>query len=129
MVISSKVIETEKDYLKETITEIEGQLKELGKEINVKEEQLTEFKKFLWESKGSVDKVEMQTGLMSSELEANFMLMKMEYYKKLFRIQDNPYFGRIDFIEDDEERKVPLFLQMTHLDYYYYFYLSCSYQL
>lgn len=122
MVISSKVIETEKDYLKETITEIEGQLKELGKEINVKEEQLTEFKKFLWESKGSVDKVEMQTGLMSSELEANFMLMKMEYYKKLFRIQDNPYFGRIDFIEDDEERKV--YIGLTHvskgLDYFVY---------
>lgn len=114
MALSEKDMKLEKTYLRNTSKEISNQLDVLGKEIHVKEEELTEFKKILWEDKGSIDSVEMQTGLMASELEASFMLMKMEYYKKLLKVQYSPYFGRVDFKENGEEEK-PIYIGLTNV--------------
>lgn len=114
MTLSEKDIKLEKTYLRNTSEEISNQLDVLGKEIHVKEEELTEFKKILWEDKGSIDSVEMQTGMMASELEASFMLMKMEYYKKLLKVQYSPYFGRVDFKENGEEEK-PIYIGLTNV--------------
>ena len=114
MALSEKDIKLEKTYLRNTSKEISNQLDVLGKEIHVKEEELTEFKKILWEDKGSIDSVEMQTGMMASELEASFMLMKMEYYKKLLKVQYSPYFGRVDFKENGEEEK-PIYIGLTNV--------------
>lgn len=115
MALSEKEVSWEEDYLRLASKEISSKLDILGKEIHVKDEEITEFKRLLWEEKGSVDSVEMRTSLMASEMEANFMLMKMEYYKKLLKIQYAPYFGRVDFKEDNEEvRKV--YIGLTNLD-------------
>lgn len=114
MALSEKDLKQEKTYLRNTSKEISNQLDVLGKEIHVKEEELTEFKKVLWEDKGSIDSVEMRTGLMSSEMEANFMLMKMEYYKKLLKVQYAPYFGRIDFKEEGEEVR-PVYIGLANV--------------
>lgn len=114
MALTEKELKEERGYLRNTSKEISNQLDVLGKEIHVKEEELTQFKKILWEDKGSIDSVEMQTGLMSSELEASFMLMKMEYYKKLLKIKYSPYFGRVDFKEENEEVK-PIYIGLTNV--------------
>lgn len=115
MALSEKEISWEENYLRFASEEISSKLDILGKEIHVKDEEITEFKRLLWEEKGSVDSVEMKTSLMASEMEANFMLMKMEYYKKLLKIQYAPYFGRVDFKEEnDEVRKV--YIGLTNLD-------------
>lgn len=113
--LTSKELKLEEKYLENASFEISNQLDDLGKEIKVKDEQITEFKKFLWEEKGSVDSVEMTTSLMASEMEAGFMLMKMEYYKKLLKIQYSPYFGRVDFKEDDEDEKKKIYIGLTNV--------------
>ena len=107
-------IEAKKEnvYLKNVIDEIRTQSSELGKEISVKQEDEVEFKRLLWEEKGSVDSVEMKTSLMASEMEARFILMKMEYYKKLLKIENNPYFGRIDFKSGGRDNKI--YIGITH---------------
>ena len=115
MALTEKELKEERGYLRNASKEISSQLDILGKEIHVKEEELTQFKKILWEDKGSIDSVEMQTGLMSSELEASFMLMKMEYYKKLLKIKYSPYFGRVDFKEENEEVK-PIYIGLTNVE-------------
>lgn len=115
MALTEKELKEENSYLRNTSKEISNQIDVLGKEIHVKESKLTEFRKVLWEDKGSIDKVEMQTGLMSSELEAGFMLMKMEYYKKLLKVQYSPYFGRVDFKEDGEDVK-KVYIGLTNIE-------------
>lgn len=113
--LSEKEMKQENNYLRITSKEISNQIDVLGKEIHVKESELLEFKKVLWEDKGSIDKVEMQTSLMSSEFEAGFMLMKMEYYKKLLKIQYSPYFGRVDFKEDGYDTK-QIYIGLTNVE-------------
>lgn len=115
MALTEKELKEEKCYLEKTSKEISNQIDILGKEIHVKESKLMEFKKVLWNDKGSIDKVEMQTSLMSSELEASFMLMKMEYYKKLLKLKYSPYFGRVDFIEDGEDVK-EIYIGLTNVE-------------
>ena len=90
MALSKDELKLEENYLENTSKEISNQIDVLGKEIHVKKEKLTEFRKVLWEDKGSIDASEMQTGLMSSEFEASFMLMKMDYYRKLLKLPESP---------------------------------------
>ena len=49
MSISAKEMDYERSYLKKVLNEISSVIDSLGKEINVKEQQLVEFKKVLWE--------------------------------------------------------------------------------
>ncbi len=116
MALSKEELEKEKDYLKEASSIISEKLDALGKEIDVKKEELTEFKKVLWQDKGNIDKVEMTTGLMNSVFEANFMLMKMDYYKKLVKLKYSPYFGRIDFKEDDKDELNKIYIGLAGVE-------------
>lgn len=115
MAISKEDMVKEENYLEYTSCEIQNQIDDLEKEIHVKKEEITEFKKFLWEEKGSVDAVEMRTSLMASELEAHFILMKMDHYKRLLKTRYSPYFGRIDFKEKGNEIK-PIYIGLTHVE-------------
>lgn len=123
MALSNNDIKQEKDYLDFTIKEISKKIDILGKEIHVKNEKITEFKKVLWEDRGNIDGVEMQTELMSSQLEANFVLTKMNYYRKLLKLEYSPYFGRIDFKEDNlDTRKVYIGIANVEKDLDYIIY-------
>ena len=62
MALSDREIKLENNYLRNTSKEISKKLDILQKEIHVKQEEITEFKKILWEDKGSIDSVEMKTG-------------------------------------------------------------------
>lgn len=115
MAIKAYETKLEKEYLKKVAQEIKEQKKEYESEIHIKEEEINEFKKVLWEDKGSIDKIELQTGLMASELEANFMLMKMEKYKRLLRAEFSPYFGRIDFDENDSNKLLKIYIGVTSI--------------
>ena len=116
MALSKNELIKEKRYLDFASSVISQKLDDLGKEISVKQEELTEFRKVLWEDKGSIDKVEMTTGLMSSEFEAGFMLMKMEYYKKLLKLKYSPYFGRIDFKEEDSGKMYKVYIGLAGVE-------------
>ena len=105
MALEKQELKLEEEYLRDALCIISDELNTLGKDINVKSEELKNFKKVLWEEKGSIDSVEMTTGLMSSEFEANFVLKKMDRYKKLIKVEYSPYFGRIDFNEPYKEIK------------------------
>lgn len=123
MALSNNDIKQEKDYLEFATEEISKKIDILGKEIHVKNEKITEFKKVLWENRGSIDGVEMQTELMSSQLEANFVLTKMNYYRKLLKLEYSPYFGRIDFKEDNlDTRKVYIGIANVEKDLDYIIY-------
>lgn len=123
MALSNNDIKQEKDYLEFATEEISKKIDILGKGIHVKNEKITEFKKVLWENRGSIDGVEMQTELMSSQLEANFVLTKMNYYRKLLKLEYSPYFGRIDFKEDNlDTRKVYIGIANVEKDLNYIIY-------
>ena len=61
-----------------------------------------------------MDAQELNQATVESEFEANKIFMKQNYFKKLFRIKDNPYFASVVFEDEDKER-YSVYLGLTYL--------------
>ena len=51
----------------------------------------------MWDNKAELDPAEMKTLRTSNDMEVFFLEQKAKKFKKLYQIQNKPYFGRIDF--------------------------------
>ena len=98
MNLSAKQIQKEKKYLSDTLKIVREKISQLGQELYKKEEKIMEFKKFIWDSKTDMDKTEMKVMVNASDLEIALATYKSNYLQKLYRIQNNPYFGFLAFI-------------------------------
>jgi DNA helicase-2/ATP-dependent DNA helicase PcrA len=115
MPISEKLLDYEKKYLKICLKEIGTQIKKLGSNLQVEQVDVKESRKFIWENRGSMDPVEISSNMMASEQEYYTFERHANYLKKLYRVQNNPYFGRIDFTEDDTNTNYIVYIGITHL--------------
>lgn len=113
--LSVKEKHLEEERLNHTIEVLKNRMDDLGEEIFHKEEKSTEFKKYMWESKEEFDDKELQSLMISSEQEAYNLEVKSNYYKKLYKIKNNPYFGSIIFNEDNNSLE-NIYIGITHLE-------------
>ena len=114
MNLSAKQIEKEKKYLSDTLKIVREKISQLGQELYKKEEKIMEFKKFIWDSKTDMDKTEMKVMVNASDLEIALATYKSNYLQKLYRIQNNPYFGFLAFKEENEEKNI--YIGITHIE-------------
>lgn len=114
MNLSEKEINTEKEYLNYTLGIIREKISELGQVLYDKEEKVMEFKKFIWDTRHDMDPTEMKTMINASDLEITMMSYKSNYLQKLYRIQNNPYFGSITFEDKDGSNKI--YIGITHVE-------------
>ena len=114
MNLDANELELEKDYLKNTLETIDKQISSIGQELYEKEEKIKEFQKFIWDSKADMDDQEMKSMMGASDLEITLALNKSKHFKKLYQIQDSPYFGAITFDDGDGPRKV--YIGMTYVE-------------
>ena len=103
----------EEKRLDDTINLIRGKISSLGQELYDRDEKVTEFKKFMWDNRGGMDAAELKTMMSDNDLEINMMMKKGEYFQKLFKIQNNPYFGRIVFKTNEGTDDV--YIGITHV--------------
>lgn len=113
MNLSETEINLEKKHLTEVIEEIRSQISIMAQGLYEKEEQQKEFKKFLWDNKRELDTNEMKSFMSDNELEINIMLDKAKHYKLLYKIQNNPYFGRVIFNDGIDKQKI--YIGLTYL--------------
>ena len=102
MAITGREFELEERRLVEVSKLLDDQLAKMGENIFEDEEKFQEFKRYSWENKRTMDSAELSQVNSQSELEANMLLMKRDYFKKLYRIKDNPYFASIIFEDEDK---------------------------
>lgn len=114
MNLPEKEIEHEKEYLNHCITIIRNKISDLGQVLYDREEKVLEFKKFIWDTRHDMDPTEMKTMINASDLEVTLMGYKGNYLQKLYRIQNNPYFGSITFKDSTGTNKI--YIGITHLD-------------
>ena len=89
-------------------------LTSLGKDVYHDEEDFTEFKKMMWENSGSFDAGEMQQVMVATSQEAERVLQKQRYFKKLCQIKNKPYFASIVF-KDDRGKIWNIYISLTYL--------------
>ena len=110
MKISESEMQKERKYLDDTVTLIRKKISELGQELYDDDEKILEFKKFMWDSKASMDPGEMKNMMVESDLQVTIMLNKGLYLQKLYRSQNKPYFASIIF--NDEL----IYMGITHVE-------------
>lgn len=114
MAISEVEFQKEKKILKKVQTLLGDTLSSLGDDVYADEENLIEFKKMMWENSTSFDEGEMQQVMAATSLEAEKVLQKQRYFKKLCQIKNKPYFASIVF-KDDVGKIFNIYISLTYL--------------
>lgn len=108
--VFNKTEEQEKEYLQEIINTLNDVINNTG--ISVKEhvDTLQEYKEYLWSNK-DIDPHEIRS--MRESILNHFALGEsvIDKRKRLSKIVDIPYFGRIDFKEEREKSQtIPVYI-------------------
>ena len=114
MSITEEEITKEKRILRKVSNLLENTLSELGQEVIQDEENLIEFKKMMWENANSFDRAEEQQVMYATAMEAEKAYQKEQYFKRLCRIKDKPYFASIVF-KDDQGEIYNIYMSLTYL--------------
>ena len=122
MGISKNELLLENAKLEGTIDIIRNQISELSTELYDDETKLREFKTFMWDTRSELDAAEMKTLMTSNDLEVYFLEQKAKKFKKLYSIQNKPYFGRIDFKDNDKTTSVYIGITNVNEDLTYHVY-------
>ena len=113
MELPKEEIRLEEKRLDDTIKLIRGKISVLGQELYDRDDKVLEFKKFMWDNRADMDPSELKTMMSDNDLEISMMMKKGEYLQKLYKIQNNPYFGRIVF--SDGINKDNVYIGITHV--------------
>ena len=114
MAITGRDFELEEKRLTEVLKLLDDKLAQMGEDIFEDKDKFMEFRRYTWENMRAMDAQELNQATVESEFEANKMFMKQNYFKKLFRIKDNPYFASVVFEDEDKER-YSVYLGLTYL--------------
>ena len=114
MAISAVEFQKEKKILSKVQQLLGETLEALGQDVLEDEDDLIEFKKMMWENANSFDEGEMQQVMAATSLEADKVLQKQRYFKKLCQVKNKPYFASIVF-KDDEGKIFNVYISLTYL--------------
>ena len=114
MAITGRDFELEEKRLTEVLKLLDDKLAQMGEDIFEDKDKFMEFRRYTWENMRAMDAQELNQANVESEFEANKIFMKQNYFKKLFRIKDNPYFASVVFEDEDKER-YSVYLGLTYL--------------
>ena len=113
MELPKEEVRLEEKRLDDTIKLIRGKISVLGQELYDRDDKVLEFKKFMWDNRADMDPSELKTMMSDNDLEISMMMKKGEYLQKLYKIHNNPYFGRIVF--SDGINKDNVYIGITHV--------------
>ena len=114
MQLTKEEIQLEKNRLKKTIDVINSKISNLGQKLYDQEEKITEFKRYAWDNRSELDPTEMRQVIAQAEEDISLLMNDAKYFRKLYKIQNNPYFGSIIF-EDEDKDKYNIYIGMTYL--------------
>lgn len=114
MAITGRDFELEEKRLVEVMKLLNDKLAKMGEDIFEDEDKFKEFRRYTWDNMRAMDAQELNQVNVETELEANQIFMKQDYFKKLYRIKDNPYFASVVF-EDEDGDRFSVYLGLTYL--------------
>lgn len=115
MAISETELKKEKQILKKVGKLLEETISTLGEDVYNDEDNLLEFKKMVWSEASSFDEAEMNQVMATTAQEAQKVLAKREYFKRLHQIKDKPYFASIVFKDADNNKIYNIYMSLTYL--------------
>ncbi len=114
MGISKIEFDKEKMILSKVKDLLGSTLEELGQDVYQDEEDFTEFKKMMWENSSSFDSGEREQVMAATDQEAERILQRRAYFKRLNQIKNKPYFASIVF-KDNYGKVWNIYISLTYL--------------
>ena len=100
MAITEKELQLEKLILKHVSKLVSSEIEKLEDKV-IKKDELSEFRKMLWEDSSSFDNEELVSNRVLLGSEESKLIDNEKYYKNLKRIEKKPYFASISFRDLD----------------------------
>lgn len=100
----------EKKYLKNLLAKVEESISKINDAINLKKEEIDYMNNHMQEHKRDMDHLEknaMRETIFNYTLQGDHSKDKK---KRLFRLRDVPYFGRIDFQDQKAKKEQPIYV-------------------
>ncbi len=113
MNLSEEELKKETLHLETTTKLLREQISALAQDLYDNEEKQQEFKKFVWDTRAELDPTEMKTIMSNNDQEIDNLEMKAKYYRKLYQVQNSPYFAKIVF--ESDEGKNDIYIGLTYL--------------
>lgn len=108
--IFNQTEENEKLYLKQIISNLEHTLNGIDSIISNQSKEILDFKTYLWENAAELDHAEknaVRESVTQSVVSGESVVAKK---KRISKLIDSPYFGRIDFQENQANKQVPIYI-------------------
>lgn len=110
MSVFNQTEQDEVSYMKSIIKRLEKIITKLDEVINNNVKDLREYKNYLWENQSELDRAEksaVRHNVTQAVLSSEAIVERKKRIRKMIEI---PYFGRIDFQEDKKANSVPIYI-------------------
>lgn len=104
----------EEQNLTKTCKYLNKKVEEMEISIFEDAEKIKEFRRYAWENKGGMDKQELNAVRTDNEQVALLLLRERDYFKKLLKIKNSPYFASI-VVKNEQNEKQKIYIGMTYL--------------
>jgi len=106
----NKTEKEERRFLSLVKTLINATINKAYEEVSEMAKDLQELKKYLWENKDGMDRMEKEAVRYSINQNAWFGEETVKQKSKLIKLLDSPYFARIDFIESNKSNNYTVYI-------------------
>jgi len=106
----NKTEEEERLWLKQVIEKLEDAYSAVSENVNKTAKELQEQKNYLYENKTGMDAAEKAAVKQTVNMQAISGEAAVAYKKRILKLIETPYFGRIDFMEKGREKEEPIYI-------------------
>ncbi|MBQ8945746.1 MAG: AAA family ATPase [Lachnospiraceae bacterium] len=110
-------IAEEEKYLTEVLNLIDAKIAELDKLVDITDKDMADFHEYFWNSYTEFDEYGYELYDNTNAIRQK-IVQKGDYIREKYtygRMKDSPYFGRVDFVFDDETEAQHLYIGISNL--------------
>ena len=110
-------ISEEEIYLNEVLELISEKQEELDRKVNITDKDMADFHEYFWNSYTEFDEYGYELYDNTRAIRQK-LVQKGDYIREKYtleRMKDSPYFGRVDFIYENEKIPVPCYIGISNL--------------
>ena len=116
MALSKEEIEKERDYLSKVLEIIKGMVSGMDIDIHNQMNEIVEMKRFMWENQSDFTDEEKLFEMYSRDNEVNATNANIKALNELKKAMKSPYFGKIDFLSDEFDGLLPVYVGLTAIN-------------
>ena len=106
----------ENKYLSLTIETIESLLGQYVDSSKVSDKDIVKHRRFLWENRTELDEIEVNENCMQVAMKEKMHAQKVNRINTLERQMESPYFARIDFKEEGEDKAESFYIGISTVE-------------